>query len=71
VSAFCVFRAGFTLDFVSDPEDGGDMFLRNVGLLNSKFLKPILEFVQQLTGLHNFPLHFDICETELLNFGHA
>jgi hypothetical protein len=30
-SACCLLHSGFLLGFIFDPEDGGDMFLRNVG----------------------------------------
>jgi hypothetical protein len=31
------FHAGFLLGLFSDPEDGGDMFLRNVGCLSTDY----------------------------------
>jgi hypothetical protein len=30
-------KAGFLLDLLFDPEDGGDMFLRNVGRLSTEY----------------------------------
>jgi hypothetical protein len=32
------FRSGFLLDLFFDPEDGGDMFLRNVGWLSTDYM---------------------------------
>jgi hypothetical protein len=33
--ACCLFYAGFLLGLLINPEDGGDMFLRNVSLLSA------------------------------------
>jgi hypothetical protein len=30
-SAGCLLHAGFLFDFILDPEDGGDIFPRNIG----------------------------------------
>jgi hypothetical protein len=35
------FHAGILLGLFFDPEDGGDMFLRNVGLLSADYNGPI------------------------------
>jgi hypothetical protein len=45
------FHAGFFLGLFFDPEDGGDMFLRNVGSLTRR----------------DIPQDRTLCNTELLN----
>jgi hypothetical protein len=61
-SACCLLHAGFLLDLLFDPEDGGDMLLRNVGLCSrtqnsSHFLlwpyRPVLSTDSRFPGSGN------------------
>jgi hypothetical protein len=52
------FHAGFFLGLFFDPEDGGDMFLRNVGLLSTDYtaLYPRGQKSSECQLLHIFQL---------------